>query len=98
VRVTDIAARLGFKKASVSAALKSLESEGLVQHKRYGNVSLTEKGLSLAHSVRERHTLLKEFLIKKLGVSEGTAENDACKMEHILSKETIEKLKIAMLE
>jgi DtxR family Mn-dependent transcriptional regulator len=98
VRVTDIAARLGFKKASVSAALKTLESEGLVQHKRYGNVSLTKNGLALAQSVRERHKLLKEFLMKKLGVGETAAETDACKMEHILSIETIEKMKIAMLE
>jgi DtxR family Mn-dependent transcriptional regulator len=93
VRVTDIAARLGFSKPSVLTALKLLEEKALIRHERYGSVSLTEKGRELAGEIRERHMLIKEFLCKKLGVSEETAEKDACKMEHVLSEETFEKLK-----
>jgi DtxR family Mn-dependent transcriptional regulator len=93
VRVTDIAARLGFSKASVSAALKSLEEQGFVRHQRYRKVALTENGKELAESVRQKHNLIKEFFEKKLGVGAETAEKDACKVEHVLSEETYEKLK-----
>ncbi|MDR2864882.1 MAG: metal-dependent transcriptional regulator [Spirochaetaceae bacterium] len=92
VRVTDIAARLGFSKPSVSAALKSLEEQNLIRHQRYGTVSLTKKGQARAENVRQRHNLIKEFLSERLGVSSETAERDACKMEHILSEETVEKM------
>jgi DtxR family Mn-dependent transcriptional regulator len=93
VRVTDIASRLGFSKPSVLTALKLLEEKGLILHERYGSVSLTDKGRELAGSIRERHFLLKEFLHEKLGVSEETAEKDACKLEHVLSEESFEQLK-----
>ena len=93
VRVTDIATRLGFSKPSVLSALKILEEQGFVTHKRYSPVSLTEKGAELALTIRERHNLLKDFLNKVLGVSAETAEKDACKMEHILSEETLQKMR-----
>ncbi|MDR3356599.1 MAG: metal-dependent transcriptional regulator [Spirochaetaceae bacterium] len=93
VRVTDIALRLGFSKPSVLTALRLLEEKDLVRHERYGSVSLTDKGRELAGEIRERHFLIKAFLEKNLGVCEETAEKDACKMEHTLSKETFEKLK-----
>jgi DtxR family Mn-dependent transcriptional regulator len=93
VRVTDIAVRLGFSKPSVLTGLRLLEEKDLIRHERYGSVSLTEKGRKLAGEIRERHVLIKVFLQEKLGVSEETAEKDACKMEHILSEETFKKLK-----
>jgi DtxR family Mn-dependent transcriptional regulator len=93
VRVTDIAARLGFSKPSVLTGLRLLEEKGLIKHEHYGSVSLTEKGRKLAGEIRERHVLIKTFLEKKLGVCEETAEKDACKMEHVVSEETFEKLK-----
>jgi DtxR family Mn-dependent transcriptional regulator len=93
VRLTDIAARLGFTKPSVHAALKSLAEQGLVEHKRYCPVTLTEKGRELALEIRERHDLIKSFLIEFLDVDAEIAEKDACKMEHILSKETLEKMR-----
>jgi DtxR family Mn-dependent transcriptional regulator len=96
VRVTDIASRLNFSKPAVSVALKILEEQNLVQHQRYKKVSLTEKGQALAASIRERHNLIKEFLFKNLCVSEEIAEQDACKMEHILSEETMGKIKLAL--
>jgi len=93
VRVTDIAKRLGFSKPSVSVALKILEEKELVEHKKYSTVSLTKKGVLLADFIRERHNILTEFLTKTLGVNEEIAEKDACKMEHVLSEETFQKLK-----
>jgi DtxR family Mn-dependent transcriptional regulator len=93
VRLTDIATRLGFTKSSVHSALKVLSERGLVEHKRYSPVSLTSKGLALALEIRERHNLIKNFLIHTLGVASETAERDACKMEHILSEETLDKIR-----
>ncbi|MDR2481112.1 MAG: metal-dependent transcriptional regulator [Spirochaetaceae bacterium] len=93
VRVTDIAAELGFSKPSVSAALKTLEEKDLVRHERYGSVILTEKGRALSAEISGKHGLLKDFLANVLGVSPGIAEKDACKMEHILSSETFDKLR-----
>jgi DtxR family Mn-dependent transcriptional regulator len=90
VRVTDIARCLGVSKPSVLKALKSLEEKALINHERYGSVLLTEKGKGLAAEIRERHELLKNFLRLKLNVSEVNAGKDACRMEHILSEETVE--------
>jgi DtxR family Mn-dependent transcriptional regulator len=93
VRVTDIATRLGFTKPSVHAALKALEERGLIEHRRYSPVTLTEAGQVLALEIRERHNLIKNFLIKTLGVGTETAEKDACKMEHVLSEETLARMR-----
>jgi DtxR family Mn-dependent transcriptional regulator len=92
VRVTDIAARLGFSKPSVLTALKLLEERGLVQHEYYGGVTITDEGRKLAAEIRERHDTLTAFLLK-LGVPDVTAEQDACKMEHVVSPETFKKIK-----
>jgi DtxR family Mn-dependent transcriptional regulator len=92
VRVTDIAARLNVSKPSVLTALKTLEERGLLEHKRYRTVSLTKKGAVQAAEIRKRHSLLTLFLQSIVGVDTKTAEKDACKMEHILSKETLGKI------
>jgi DtxR family Mn-dependent transcriptional regulator len=93
VRVTDIAARLGYSKPSVITAVKNLEEKKLLEHRRYGAVMLTQKGAEKAAEIRGRHNFLKNFLQNVVGVSAETAEKDACKMEHILSEETFGKLK-----
>jgi DtxR family Mn-dependent transcriptional regulator len=93
VRVTDIATHLGVSKPSVLAALTLLEEKAIVHHERYGRVLLTEKGRQRAAVIREKHELLKKFLRVTLNVSEANAEKDACRMEHILSEETFEKLR-----
>jgi DtxR family Mn-dependent transcriptional regulator len=93
VRVTDIAARLDVSKPSVLTALKTLEDQGLLEHERYGTVSLTKQGVSRASEIRGRHSLLTNFLKSIVGVSANTAEKDACKMEHLLSEETVRKMK-----
>ncbi|MDR2767368.1 MAG: metal-dependent transcriptional regulator [Treponema sp.] len=93
VRITDIASRLGVSKPSVHTALKVLEERELLEHQRYRTVSLTKKGAQKASEIRKRHYFLTSFLEKVVGVERGTAEKDACKMEHILSEETLRKMK-----
>jgi DtxR family Mn-dependent transcriptional regulator len=94
VRVTDIATRLKVSKPSVLTALKILEEQGLLEHERYRTVSLTQKGVVRAGEIRDRHSFLTTFLRDIVGVSPETAEKDACKMEHLLSEETLKKMKI----
>ena len=93
VRVTDIASRLKVSKPSVLAALKALEEQGFLEHERYRTVRLTQEGKIRALEIRERHKLLTGFLRDILGVGAVNAEQDACKMEHVLSEETYTKLK-----
>jgi DtxR family Mn-dependent transcriptional regulator len=94
VRVTDIAGRLKVSKPSVLTALKTLEEQGLLEHERYRTVTLTEKGVVRASEIRERHRFLTSFLRDTIGVNPETAEQDACKMEHVLSEETLDKMKL----
>ena len=93
VRVTDIASRLGVSKPSVLTALKTLEGEGLLEHERYRTVSLTKEGKRQASEIRERHSFLTAFLRDIVGVSGETAEKDACKLEHLLSDESLKKMR-----
>ncbi len=93
VRVTDIAARLKVSKPSVLSALKALEERGLLEHERYQGVVLTEKGANRAAEIRERHYFLTAFLRDVVGVSPAVAEKDACRMEHVLSEETLSRIR-----
>lgn len=92
VRLTDIAEFLGVSKPSVNRAVGNLKDAGLVSHETYGVVSLTAKGKQRAAGVLRRHKLIKRFLTQTLGVEEDIAERDACRMEHVMSPKTIEKL------
>jgi len=93
VRVTDIAVRLKVSKPSVLSALKTLEEKNLLEHKRYGTVTLTPQGMQEAAEIRDRHNLLSDFLVRVVGVSPVVAEKDACRMEHLLSEETMRKMR-----
>lgn len=92
VRLTDIASFLRVSKPSANRAVNTLTASGYLKHETYGDISLTSDGETYAASVLHRHKLLKHFLVSTLGVGEDTAEEDACKMEHVMSAETIEKL------
>ena len=92
VRSIDVANELGFTKASVSVAMKSFRTEGYIVTLDDGGIKLTEKGLAIAKKVRERHDVIAGVLMK-IGVSEGNAYADSCKIEHDISDETFEKLK-----
>ena len=91
--VTEIANLLGISKASVTEMTAKLKSNGFVEYEKYGTISLTEKGRKIAVKVKERHDILKSFLVL-IGVNDENASNDCCVMEHNLSKETIDKLKV----
>ena len=92
VRSIDVANELGFSKASVSVAMKSFREEGYIVTDADGGIILTEKGLSIAERMNERHNIIAGALIK-LGVSEETAYTDSCKIEHDISEESFEKIK-----
>ena len=98
VRSVDIAQKLNVSRASVNKAIGVLKQAGYIMQERYSDIYLTESGRQAALDVKERHSALKSFLVNSLGVSELTAEKDACKMEHSVSAETLEKLKSFMNE
>ncbi len=91
-RVTDIASELGVSKPSVHAALHELERRGLIEHEHYGEVFLSPAGKAASSEIRRRHHLLTAFLRNIVGVSPEIAEQDACRIEHYLSKETMDRI------
>lgn len=92
VRSIDIAGELGYKKSSVSVAMKNLRGNGYIEMDSNGFINLTEKGREIAEKIYERHTLITKWLVD-LGVDEKVAKNDACRIEHVISAETFEALK-----
>lgn len=95
VRSVDIATELGYKKSSVSVAMKNLREKNHITVTNQGYIYLTESGNAIATSVYERHEWFTNWLIS-LGVDAQTASNDACKIEHVLSKESFEAIKNAI--
>ena len=92
-QVRDVARMVSVKMPSVVKAIRELKSLGLVEQEPYSNIELTEKGVRVARKILGRHTLLRTFLMK-LGVGRANADKDACLMEHILSAETLEKIRL----
>ncbi len=92
VRAVDISEYMGYSKPSVSRAMGLLKSGGFIQIDKDGFISLTPSGYSVAEKIFQRHTLLTNVLVS-LGVSQKTAAEDACKMEHAISDESFEALK-----
>lgn len=91
VHSIDIVNELGFSKPSVSIAMKKLRENGYISMDADGSITLNESGLAIANRVYTRHkTITKLFML--LGVSEETAAEDACKVEHDLSDETFRKI------
>ena len=91
-RGVDIRNMLNVKTPSVTGAIKALCAEGYVEHEPYKVVTMTPQAKRAAEDVKRRHALMSRFLRKVLGVSPKTAETDACKLEHVVSKETLDKL------
>lgn len=92
VRSIDVANYLGFSKPSVSIAMKSFRTDGYVDVDSDGIITLSEKGMEIATRMCERHEIIAKALIT-LGVSEITAYEDSCKIEHDISNESFEKIK-----
>lgn len=97
VRSIDIANELGYSKPSVSVAMKNLRAKNYIMVSDNGYITLTKEGRTLAESVYERHSLLRDWLIS-LGVNPETAAADACKMEHDISPESFEAIKHCILQ
>ncbi len=92
VRAIDIVHSTGYTKPSVSRAVGLLKERGHIEVDSAGYIELTEEGALLAAKILERHHVLVDFL-KQIGVSDTVADDDACKMEHVISDETLEKMK-----
>ena len=92
VRSVDIVNELGFTRASVSVAMKKLRECGYVSVDSDGFITLTKAGLEVAHKMYERHGILEDFLVS-IGVDGKTAADDACRIEHVISGSSFEKIK-----
>ena len=92
VRSIDVSEHMGVSKPSVSRAVSILKSGGYVESDKDGHLCLTPMGLETAEKTYERHRVLSRFFVT-LGVSEQTASEDACKIEHVISDESFEALK-----
>lgn len=92
VRSIDIVNELEFTKPSVSIAMKNLRENGYITMDADGLITLTEKGTEVAEKMYERHTVISSWLIK-IGVSDETAVDDACRIEHVISAESFEAIK-----
>ena len=93
VRSIDIVNELGFTKPSVSIAMRNLRESGYINMDQItGFITLTEAGESVAKKMYERHTVLSDLLIR-LGVSKETAQEEACRIEHVISAESFDALK-----
>ncbi len=91
-RSRDISEKLDVAKSSVTGALRQLSEKGFVNYKPYGYVTLTEKGRFSAKEIAKKHQALKSFFYEILGTDELSAEDAACRAEHSLSGEIVERL------
>lgn len=92
IHSSDIANKLGISRASVSCMMNVLKYEGYVTKEKYGTITLTENGRNAAANVKRRYDLLKELFNNILGVETATAAGDACRIEHLISSETTDKI------
>ncbi len=95
VRSIDICNFMGFSKPSISRAVKNLREEDFIEVDVNGFITLTEKGDAVADKIYGRHKVLSEFLMS-IGVDAETADRDACRIEHVISDETMEAIKKSM--
>ena len=93
VRSVDIARFLGVTKPSVNRAMANLKKEGYILQEPYGDITFTQEGRNKAARIHEIHHVIMDFLMNSLGIDAATAEADACRMEHIISPETVAAMK-----
>ncbi len=91
IRAVDLAKILKVKPSSVTEMLQKLSKEGLVIYEKYRNIDLTPKGMQLARRLEERHNAIKKLLMY-VGVDESIADEDACRIEHVISRSTAERI------
>lgn len=97
VKAVEVAQRLNVKRSSVTEALKNLAEKNLVNYGRYSVISLTPSGVKAAKKVIEKHKTLYDFFTKILGLSAQEASINACKVEHVISEDVLQRL-IAFIE
>ena len=97
VRSVDVAEELGFKKSSVSVAMKKLRESGDITVTKEGFIYLTDSGKEIAEMIYERHVLMSNWFIS-MGVDPEIAREDACRIEHVLSKESFSAIKRHVME
>lgn len=98
VRSVDVARFLGVTKPSVNRAMSNLKKEGYIQQEPYGDIMFTEKGRQKAARIHELHHVITDFLVGTLGIDSDVAEADACRMEHVISSETVKAMKAYLKE
>ncbi len=91
VRVKDIAKKMNVRMPTVTNMLKNLSECGLVNYERYEYIELTDEGKKIGAEITRRHNALKKFLMNILGIDEKKAEDEACRMEHAVSGETLNR-------
>ena len=92
VRAIDVGEEMGYSKPSVSRAMHLLKDRGYIEVAGDGAITLTGEGLSIAENIYERHNVLAEAL-RRIGVDEQTAVDDACRVEHYISEATFQAIK-----
>ncbi len=91
-KTTELASFMGISPASVTEMLKILAAEGYVEYEKYKGVILTESGLNYARQIRKKHHVMENFLMNVLNVDHQTAHEEACKMEHAISEDSMLRL------
>lgn len=94
VRSIDIVREMNFSKPSISIAMKKLRNDGLITIDEDRCIHLTDEGQAIAEKIYERHIVIGKMLMQ-IGVDEATAFKEACRMEHVISQDTFEKMKAA---
>ncbi len=96
VRSVDIARKLEFSKPSVSRAVGLLKKDGYITVDGSGYINLTDEGMEKANAILEKHRILTKFFVDVLNVSNEIAEDDACRIEHVISDTSFEAIKAYM--
>ncbi len=92
VKAVDIARELNVSRASVTEALNKLAAKGLINYGRYQTITITDMGMKIAEDVVNRHSSLSSFFENVLGASRQEAEENACRIEHIISAELLDRI------
>lgn len=93
VKMSEVAAKLGVSKPSCHTAMAQLKDKGWIVQARYGDINLTQEGIKQGEIIFDRHKILTKWLMQDLGLDFELAEKDACRMEHVLSQETLDAIK-----
>ena len=94
IRVGDLAKSVGVKLPSVTRAVQKLAAAGMVRHRTYGKIEITDKGKEAAKSITRRDDCLIRFLVEALGLSHKRAKLEACRIEHVISDDVLDRLEL----